>query len=71
MKKHEADAIVRFLGSCETLLSNHEMVVLCDGLKNANNYDHSDSASAMWWNAAAHSDMARSREWEELNEQRY
>lgn len=72
MKAKEADSIVKFLDSCETLLSNHEMVVLSNGLQNTNE-DVTDGAKTyVWWNAAGHKDLAMSKEYrEELNEQRY
>ncbi len=56
MKKHEADSIVRFLDSCETLLSNHEMVVLCEGLRIANDDSSDDVKNTVWWNITGHLD---------------
>lgn len=56
MKAKEADSIMKFLGSCPGFLSNHEMVVLCEGLLIANDDSSDDAKNAVLWNAVGHLD---------------
>lgn len=62
MKAKEADSIMKFLGSCRGFLSNHEMVVLCEGLRIANDDSSDNAKNAVWWNAAGHLDEVFKKE---------
>lgn len=53
MKKYEAESIMKFVDACPGFLSNHEMIVLCEGLRIAN-IDANDTNSSVWWNATGH-----------------
>lgn len=62
MKNKEADSIMKFLENCECFLSNHEMIVLCDGLRIANDDSSDNFKNVVWWNAAGHWNEAFKKE---------
>lgn len=66
MKAKEADAIMEFLENCEGLLSNHEMMALCNGLRNANDDSSDGIKNAVWFNACGHYEKAFSKEYGEF-----
>lgn len=66
MKKHEADSIMEFLENCECLLSNHEMMALCDGLRIANDDSRDGVKNVIWFDAAGHYNKAFTKEYGEF-----
>jgi len=66
MKAKEADAIMEFLENCEGLLSNHEMMALCDGLRIANDDSRDEVENVVWFNATGHYNKAFDKEYGEF-----
>jgi len=63
MKKHDGDLIMKFLENCDGLLSNREMIILCDGLRIANDESHDFVKNTIWFDAAGHYDKAFCKEY--------